>query len=345
LAEPSVVTVSKLRAAVRFCVACGLVLLAAARDARGAPRGLELVWSAPEGCPSEAEVLSAIEGLIGGTDAVLERPLRAEARVERNGAAFRLALDWSTATASAVRTVGGATCIELAQAAAVIIALASDPATNLEELANARGDEPPAPPLVTAPSLTPPPADAPSSRSREPAFARPDDRAGRDTRPGVRTGAALDLGSLPRASPGVFVGGDLPVASITLVLDALTFVPMDEVVPDGAGSFWLSTLSLRPCFRVPVSAVVLAPCGALELHMMLGEGDRVEIPDERWAFYARLGAGLEARYPIGFGLELAAGGHALVAPSRPTFVIGSGTPVHEPATVTGRLTLGFELKL
>lgn len=317
-----------------------VVLLVASRLAFAAPRGLELVWSAPEGCPGEADVLAAVEQLAGGPDAALERPLRAEARVERTDGGFRLALAWKTATASAVRTVEGATCAEIAQAAAVIVALAADPATNLEEQAEAKTDE-----VLAPPPLAPPPPKAqpepPAPRSKPEPPQRDDTREQR-ARAGVRFGTALDFGSLPRAAPGVFVGGALPVVPLNIVVDALTFVPMDEVVPEGAGSFWLSALSLRPCVPLPVSKFVLAPCATGELHLMFGEGDRdrVDIPDERWAAYVRLGGGLEASYRVSAQLELILGGVVLAAWSRPTFVVG-GTPVHRPGTVAGRLNLGL----
>ncbi|HEX6273407.1 MAG TPA: hypothetical protein VFZ53_10210 [Polyangiaceae bacterium] len=325
-------------------IACALSFLVEPEAARAAPRGLELVWSAPEGCPSQAEVVAAVERLVGGPEAVLGRPLRADARVERSGERFRLALDWSTAAASAVRIVEGSTCAEVAQAAAVVIALAADPDTNLEELASGRADGAPEPPPLAPPSANPRPAPAPPLRPAEPAAARPArDEASAGS--GVRAGAALELGSLPRAAPGVFIGGAFTFASFALVLDALTFVPMDEVVAEGAGTFWLSAVSLRPCYRLPISRFVLAPCAAVELHVMLGEGERVEIPDERWALYGRFGAGVEARFPLGSRLDLVGSGTLLVAPSRPTFVIGTGTPVHEPEAFAGRLTLGFELEL
>ena len=323
---------------IRLFPATFVVLLGASRWAHAAPQGLDFVWSAPEGCPGEADVLAAVEQLAGGPDAALERPLRAEARVERTDGGFRLALAWKTATASAVRTVEGVTCAEVAQAAAVIVALAADPATNLEEQAEAKTDEMLAPPpLAPPPPQAPPEPPAPTSKPEPPPR---DDTREQRARAGVRFGTALDFGSLPRAAPGVFVGGALPVVPLNIVVDALTFVPMDEVVAEGAGSFWLSALSLRPCVPLPFSKFVLAPCAAGELHLMLGEGDRVDIPDERWAAYVRLGGGLEASYRVSAQLELVLGGVVLAAWSRPTFVV-DGTPVHRPGSVSGRLNLGL----
>jgi hypothetical protein len=315
--------------------------LAVARGARALPQGLELVWSAPDGCPGEQEVLAAVERLAGGRDAALSRPLRAVARVEKHENGFRLALTWSTATASAVRTLEGATCAEVAQAAAVVVALAADPATNLEELAAEPDELAAPPPLAPPPPAAPPPA---SPRPRDtPRPARP--APPRENAAFLRAGAALDLGSLPRPAPGLLLGGELAASPFFFVLDALTFIPMDEVVPEGAGRFWLSALSLRPCFRASALAFRISPCVAAEAHLLLGQGDRVDFPDDHWAFYVRLGGGIEVSAPLSSRLELVASGFVLGALSRPTFVIGDGTPVHEPAAVSGRLSLGFALKL
>jgi hypothetical protein len=299
------------------------------------------VWFAPDGCPNEQDVLTAVERLAGGREAALSRSLRVEARVEKRDGGFRLDLTWTTATTSAVRTLEGLTCAEVAQAAAVVVALAADPATNLEELGAepvALAPPPPLAPPLPAPRKTLPP----SAPSTSPA---PRDAVERERRVSLRAGAALDLGSLPRPAPGVLAGGELAVLPFTFVLDALTFVPVDKVVSEGAGSFWLSALSLRPCFRTSSGAFSVAPCAAFETHFLRGQGERVDFPDERWAVYLRLGGGAEVAARLSSHLDVVASGFILGAASSPTFVIGEGTPVHEPAAVSGRLALGFALKL
>jgi hypothetical protein len=159
----------------------------------------------------------------------------------------------------------------------------------------------------------------------------------------ARAAFALDLGTLPSPAPGGLLGGRLSLLPFSLVLDALTFVPVEREVAAGAGEFWLSAFSLRPCWAVSRRRLRAEPCAALEAHVVRSNGKEVSNPDERWAWFATFGLTVEAAYRLNPALSLVAGGALLVAPSRPTFVIEEAF-VHEPATFTGRISLGFELE-
>jgi hypothetical protein len=139
------------------------------------------------------------------------------------------------------------------------------------------------------------------------------------------------------------LGGRLSSSPFSLVFDALTFVPVEREVAAGAGEFWHSAFSLRPCWANSRNRLRAEPCAAVEAHVVRSKGKEVSSPDERWAWFASFGLTVEAAYRLNPALSLVAGGALLVAPSRPTFVIEEAF-VHEPAAFTGRFNLGFELE-
>lgn len=308
------------------------------RVARADTPGLELRVIAPPGCPTEAEVIAQVEQLVGAHGRTLTRPLSAELVVRAERERFHLDLSWRTADAQAVRSIEGGSCAEVAQAAAVIVALAADPA-----------EDQPAAAAVPAPNeVTPTPIVAVPAASRAPTAPlegehdhRP--RAGPSARVRARVAAVVDIGSLPRPAPGALLGGELELMPASLVLDAMTFMPVEHEVPAGAGLFWLSALSLKPCVPLALSRLAFLPCAAAEAHAILSRGRMLAVSDDRWAFYLRFGIAADLVYPLARNVALLAGGGLFWAPSRPEFVIAEGSFVHRPALFAGRIHLGVRL--
>jgi hypothetical protein len=289
-------------------------------------------------------VIAAVEQLVGARGTAWKRAFTAEASVVERDGRFVLELSWRAEGDGAVRTVDGATCGEVVQAAALILALAADPA--LAEPGPARS-------AATPPAASPNPEPGVSPRAPPPAPVAPpepappvnDDQGRTPVRFSGRVQGALDMGSLPSASPGVLLGGELSVGKAALVLDLLTFVPVEGEVQAGGGSFWLSIVSLRPCLPVEGGKLRVVPCAAAEAHVIKGSGRQVELRDDGFAWYLRFGATAEAGYRLNPTLSVVAGGALVLAPARPTFVIDGEIPVHTPSVVAGRLNLGFEIRL
>ncbi|MAQ17155.1 MAG: hypothetical protein CMN30_20475 [Sandaracinus sp.] len=86
-------------------------------------------WDAPAGCPDGAAVSAAVERLLGPSAEAHRSTLALDGRITRDGERFHLALILRDATGAAVgtRELGGATCPPLAEAAALLAALAVDP--------------------------------------------------------------------------------------------------------------------------------------------------------------------------------------------------------------------------
>lgn len=302
------------------------------------PPGLELRWSAPAECPTQPEVLRTVEQLLAGASAV---PMRADARVDKRKHGFVLALDWSTSEASATRVLEGESCQELAQAAALMLSLAAEPTATRSSVIEAPRAAPagsPAPSAEAERALPREPS-AISAPMVTPATARPD--ATPRVSWSARAGAAVDAGSLPRATVGVLGGAGIALGAPRLRLDALVFAPKEEENAFGSGRFLLGAASLAPCYRVSLGPTTLEPCLAAELHALPSRGFRLRSEDERVALLVRVGAGIELDLGLTRDLGFFFGIWGSWAPARPRFVV-DGKSVFRPAAVAARGSLGFE---
>ncbi|APR79231.1 Hypothetical protein A7982_04578 [Minicystis rosea] len=106
----------------------GLAMLAEGRAAADEPRArVALHWSAPAGCPEEARVAADIERLTGRRVEARSDGVAVDAEVSREEEG-RWAVSISITTPRGmpgVRRVEGSTCREVAEATAVIVALAA----------------------------------------------------------------------------------------------------------------------------------------------------------------------------------------------------------------------------
>lgn len=132
-----------------------LALLVAVRAGpAGAPdgdvTGLTLHWDAPAECPEEAHVRDRVGALLG-PDAAAADGVVVDGAVSKHGAAYRLTLRVAARGEEGERTLEGATCDEVADAAAFIVAIAIDPDAVVMPPAPENGDP-------TSPEVLPEPA-------------------------------------------------------------------------------------------------------------------------------------------------------------------------------------------
>ncbi|MBX3273289.1 MAG: hypothetical protein KF729_23705, partial [Sandaracinaceae bacterium] len=131
--------------------------LAGAPCGHARAEGLSLSWSAPPGCPDRATVAAQIEELLGRA-LVAAPPARVEAAMARDGGRLRLDLELVRGDEPAsTRTLEGPTCEALAEAGALVIALAIDPDA-VAARQRAREGAPPEAAPEPAPAPTPTPA-------------------------------------------------------------------------------------------------------------------------------------------------------------------------------------------
>lgn len=313
------------------------VALAGAAPAADAEpgEGSTLTWHSVPGCPDAATVRGGVETLLG-TPLDAPRPGAVDARgVVRatENRAWVLELTIATATGSRTRLYSAPTCGELADLAAVLIAVAIDPTVDadLPVLDPRRADVVEAP---TFPESTPvvKTAPAPAPVTDVPAPAEPP----RKVRGAVRVAAGVSVGPLPDPAPGVHLGAGVVGRGFRAELIGGYWFAREARLTDepGAGGdvrAW--AIGVRGCGVPRFKIVELPACGAVELGAMRAEGVGVEdVTAERllWAA-ARAGIGLWVVPIPHFGVGLDAD---LVVPlTRPGFEIDGLGEVHRAAPV------------
>jgi hypothetical protein len=275
---------------------------------------------------------------------------RAEAHIVRKQAQFELELRLSKeGSEPARRILRAASCAALADAAAVLTALAleprptaagspsaeppqlgpSAPATTGAVAAGETLESAPEPTTqaATAERAAPPrPAaqeasqtDAETIEIEEPEI-RPAADSGRRIGVGLSAGARFDAGMLPAPRPGLQARVELRVLRIRAGL-GISWLPPIDGVPDAypaasvrssaiLGDGWLGIAVLD-------GRLSLSPCAVLESGGLSLASLRIREPDERTFLWTAVGAGARASYRIFSGFELGLDAAGLAPFSRP----------------------------
>jgi hypothetical protein len=300
----------------------GLAIAAsvAAQTAAPNPEAIVLRWSAPEECPTGAQVLDDARTLALHRDASAPgSPITVDAVVER-----RAEGRWSLTLAigAARQTLEASSCAQLARAGALFVALLMDP-SHRDPPADAASD-------AGAPS---PPAPAPLAAPPAPIAAR-DARAGqREVAVLAAAGVMIDVGTLPRAELLGALEVGIRYRRVEVSLQGTAGSSQDKTVngPTGARLRPLSAM-LTPCYAPLVAGPLrLGPCARGEVGWIHAEGIGVSpsrVTDAAWfslggelAAWLRLSAHFEARVGAGF----------LVPVVRPNFELTGLGSVFEPA--------------
>ncbi|HVZ85971.1 MAG TPA: hypothetical protein VHG72_03330 [Polyangia bacterium] len=319
------------RAGLLVCSAIGL--LAPGRPARAA----QLIVDAPAACVDPAALSDEVSDLIG-------KPLAAvpdvDFRVEigrASGARWRLHLEMlgrsgAAAEARGTRTIEGATCAELAEAAAVAISV-SVRSIAAEVAPSPSPTQPPvAPAAVVAVSAPPHPVPTPPPST--------------PWRPGIALALATGSGVLPSAGLGLELEGRLQRRSLWLVVLGAWYASQDASADSGTGGrFGLVEGGALACFAPRRGRWTASACGGFELGRLAGTGTGLGVarPQTGAAFWqaARAELGLDAAVSGDTSVFLRAG--AALARTRPEFVLDGTTPVYRPDRIGARLTAGFAL--
>jgi hypothetical protein len=177
-----------------------------------AKNNVEFRWDAPAECPSEVEVVAQLERLLGGPVADQgDRRLTAIARVrQESDGRWDLRLWTVTEDETSQRSMSGEDCVVLAEAAALLAAMAIDPSVlargeasaaaveQAEQAETVEGGEPapepePEPPAVEPPKTEPRPEPPPARRQRRFIVA-------------LGANAGISFGDLPGVGPIVRLG-------------------------------------------------------------------------------------------------------------------------------------------
>ena len=321
---------------------------------------LRLSWQAPAGCPQASQVRDAALRAVARERRDGE-PLEADARVE-HGERWTVVIRTRRAgVAAAERRLDATSCGALADATAVILALALIP----EAPAPLATTPPEAQLTAPLPAATTPPAGeatAPSpatTRVAEPpplaavapvapraggAEHRPSDRVSTHSI-GVSASVATDATTLPAPA----VGGRAALAwtpgPARVELGGGYFSDQSKTTgtsPAGA-SFTLLVAGGRGCWAVARGAIELSPCIGAEVAIVNARGFGAASNYEASAAWVSGAGGALLRVPVAPWLALRADADALVPLARPRFVVEGDGAVHQPGSLGVRGAIGAEL--
>ena len=299
------------------------------------PQPATVSWRAPAECPSEPEVIRQVEGFLGQPlSAAAKHPLEIRARVagsETSG--YQLMLRMQSPQGARGRTLKHDDCAKLAEAGALLMAIAIDPErAQLREATQTAASVPPA----TRPGNDQ--ASAPrSEQSRTPI---------RSVSGGVHL--LVGAGALPGVGSGLGAEGAMTLGESfrAMVVVHYWFDRTKELEGTSGASAELGMLSgsLRGCWLWP-GRWELAACLGPELGQMRGSGHELQVErsaNDRW-FAAALD--LRLGYLPAPWLRLTLGGEAAAAVERPRFGVEGFGEVHrpEPWALRGRVGLAFRL--
>jgi hypothetical protein len=303
------------------------------------PDGVPIDWIAPAGCPARGAVVSEVEGLLGEVDWSAHAGLGARVEVTRRGGEWVVSV--VTAEPEGTRRVVGATCEEVAAAAALIVAMAIDPELGA-------GPEP-EPDRSAHPERSASPGDARSRREPEPEPEPVAVAAAAVSVPiewSVGAGGGVEVGALPGVGGGVGATVAVSRGRWRAEVGGAYYFARTESLADfpelqGELSLWYGVA--RVCRRV----VGFDACSGAELGQVRGQAmgfTGAEADAELWLAPV---VGIGREVALGGGLALRAGAELAIPLSRPRSLIdpdGAGPlPVeqlHQPAPVNPRVHLG-----
>jgi hypothetical protein len=293
---------------------------------------LELAWDAPDACPDREAVEALVSQRLGERSTPRAAPLTASGRISTGPTGFALTLR----TPTGERKLEAASCDELAQSAAVILALLIDPRAA------------PVPPPSVEPEPEPEPEPDPEPAEESSPTSAPNS-ASRMVHGFVRAELVGDVGLLPSVGLGPGVAGGVVVDRTTLELSG-TYLPAHDVTQgddDDVGDLRAFIGRLGAC-QALLAKPALGPCAFVEYTRLLGGGDdslepHHDVDGGLWSLLAaaRLSVGIDASF--GWILELGVGLPLSIA----EFSVGEGASartVHRTSRVVGHARTGLELR-
>jgi hypothetical protein len=317
--------------------ACALATLLAVAELSYASSALaepelNLAWSVPAACPDVAWARRRIAAQLAREPvAEVAQGVHASVAVEPSASGFALQLRTVVSGTSGERTIHADSCEELAQAAALIIALSVSEAS--EHGASPNPPEPPSPPARTS---TPAQGNA------------------RNTLLALRADVLLDYGFFDRLGFGPSFAVAYQYGVWRAELAALWIAPQIVDADDrAAGSVEASLWALRAggCALFGSARIQGGPCAGGEFGQASGRGthdlDRPSEHREPWIagfLGARISVGLIAKLALVIETDLSV---LVVGPRFATKPADGGSenlPIHAPAPAQLRANAGVELR-
>jgi hypothetical protein len=315
---------------VRPIALAGFVLAGVATP-RSAAASVMLDWAAPDVCPSSAAVSDAIDRSVGESQSAAR--VHARVVVTQEGRAFQADIDLGDSGSGQTRHIEADSCSELADAVALVVALAADsdvPASPRETPRHDAPPERPAPAQDTRPRALPAPGPSRDDWSASASF-------------------ALDTAILPTPAPGADIALGYGPSRATVEIDGTFLAPQSATLadrPSQGARMWLAQAGARACYAVVVAQVDVGPCagGGVASIFANGFGGSPDLPKNAMAIISVGALGARARLLVGRRLVLRLTAEAVIPSSRPTFEIDGGGDVFHVPAASFRAALGAEVR-
>lgn len=318
----------------------GVWLVAALVASQGSREpGVSVTWTSPPGCPRQAALEEDVESLLGRRlDAPFDRWVDVRATVKGVNGAFTLVITGDGSSGPFRRELEDASCTALAQAAALIVALAVDPSMGEEA-----SSPPPSPPPPPPPPAAPPAAPAPRSPPPPPPSAKlpfgiPWPRLG------LFAGGVAAGGARPTVGPGILAGGAIFWRYFRVEGHAAYWFREAALIGRGSADVSLISVSGRACPTIPAWIFEVPLCLGLEGGQL--RVDPVEIPGaepSRTFWGAAVFSGGVAWAPLD-PLAVRLQGEAFVSVFRPSYELASAGEAYRPSLFGGRGSLTLEVR-
>ncbi len=235
------------------------------------PDALELHWEAPSPCPGADELEARIEALLHGQRGG-EGVLRIDGVVVASAEGFTLELASTFRGETERRSLAADACTELADATALLIAVALEPGARLDTSGMGMGEAPPVAPATTiaVPTTTTRAVEAPAELG--PPFPPTDaplpSQVGRPRRRlealALRFAAGLELGAMAAPTAALQAAVALLWPRARAELHGVWLSPRTRTEDGHGGTYQLGAIGARGCGRLFVGAVELPLCAGLE---------------------------------------------------------------------------------
>ncbi|AKU99112.1 hypothetical protein AKJ09_05776 [Labilithrix luteola] len=318
---------------------------------------LALDWNAPKECPQSSYVVRRVEQILRGMTSEGVGVV-ATAKIVRPhvGRRYELSLTVRSGDFEETKMVSASSCAGLAEAAAVVIALAirSTEGSSESEVPPSAESAPTLSPPAGPTTSEPPPPSVPSPVAPAPSLGTSKGEATPEARLGPSLATfAFDLGGsvvsgvLPHAAPGLDVAVVLRVAGLRAgALGTFSLRQTPTYGETARASFDMIDAGAFAAYLLPVGVFALGPASNLEATFVRVQGYGIRTPEASrsvWPTFV-FGARAEARLTRWIGLFARAD---LVFPlGAPRFTLlteGDSVALHEPAAFSPRLSLGIEI--
>jgi hypothetical protein len=307
------------------------------------PLPLELMWDAPAGCPDTSFVRRRIEQLVHESPAA---STHATAKIDSAAdGRFHLVLTVHAGNLDETRTIDAASCSALADAFAVVVALAIDASHEAARVEGSPTGQEPAPDRERLPSTTPPTAVHPVQKESL-APRRPTPPA---THLALGLGGSVVSGPLPQVSPGIVASAALRLSRFRVgVLGTRSFRQSPYFDRTAGASFDMIDVGAFGGYLVPLGIVAVGPYASFEATYVRYQGFGIRKPgvsSRTWPT-AVLGGRVEVGVTRRVGLFARA--DVLLPIGAPTFTLattGDRVSLHDPSGLAARFSLGAEIVL